>query len=274
MGLDSLLASLKSGVAEVTEVQASRNRAFACNPTRFERVAEDTGFAAEIYTATHETSAVKAEVTAQSTPMLACTHETSVTPKTIKCEVASSNTAAASRWWLIHYPDRDPLEVACFPEETHAIILERHPDAIAAESFTPIIRPPSAPLAFENETLIRDWLAKIDETDKSTINEVIRQCQVDTNARSYFIQLAGADKLQKQLSDTAFADDRRTCYQCLNLIGRRCRAAQRREINVSPNYEPIRDMPQRCEGYLPNTDDQDSRSGRERWPDLLRQGVK
>ena len=32
MALDSLLASLKSGVTEVTGVQASRNKAFACNP--------------------------------------------------------------------------------------------------------------------------------------------------------------------------------------------------------------------------------------------------
>jgi hypothetical protein len=39
----------------------------------------------------------------------------------------------ASRWWLVHYPDREPVEVACFPPATHAEILERHPDAIAAE---------------------------------------------------------------------------------------------------------------------------------------------
>jgi len=40
---------------------------------------------------------------------------------------------SASRWWLLHYPDREPVEVAFFPDATHAEILERHPDALAAE---------------------------------------------------------------------------------------------------------------------------------------------
>ena len=93
MALDSLLASLKSGVAEVTGVQASRNRAFACNPTRSARVAEATGVAAEIHTATHETLVGKSEVAAQPSPIEACTHETPVTPKTIKCEVGAGDTA-------------------------------------------------------------------------------------------------------------------------------------------------------------------------------------
>lgn len=41
--------------------------------------------------------------------------------------------SAASRWWLLHYPDREPGEVASFPPATHAEILERHPEAIAVE---------------------------------------------------------------------------------------------------------------------------------------------
>jgi len=46
-------------------------------------------------------------------------------------------TTTASRWWLIHFLDGAPLEVACFPPATWAEILERHPYAIAAE---PIIQ--------------------------------------------------------------------------------------------------------------------------------------
>ena len=90
------------------------------------------------------------------------------------------------RWWLIHYPDRDPLEVACYPDATHADILERHPDAVAAEPFTPTIRQPSAPLTVSEETAIRAWLALIEETDPATIAEVIGQCQRDADARDYF----------------------------------------------------------------------------------------
>jgi hypothetical protein len=46
-----------------------------------------------------------------------------------------SDTATASRWWRLHYPNREPLEVATFPPASHAEILERHPEAIAAEPF-------------------------------------------------------------------------------------------------------------------------------------------
>lgn len=100
--------------------------------------------------------------------------------------VGAGDTATASRWWLIHYPDRDPLEVACCPEASHADILERHPDAVAAEPFTPTIRQPWAPMTAEEETAIRAWLALIEETDPATIAEVIGQCQRDADARAYF----------------------------------------------------------------------------------------
>lgn len=60
-------------------------------------------------------------------------------------KVSPGDTATAYCWWLVHYPDRDPVEVACCPEATHAEILERYPDAVAAEPFTPTIRQPSAP---------------------------------------------------------------------------------------------------------------------------------
>ena len=182
-------------------------------------------------------------------------------------KVGAGDTATASRWWLIHYPDRDPVEVACCPEATHADILERHPDAVAAEPFTPTIRQPSAPLTASEETAIRAWLALIEETDPATIAEVIGQCQRDADARDYFMVRAAADNLQKGRADAA-DDDRRTCDQCANLIARRCQAAKRGEIVASRNYEPIRDLPRRCEGYAPGAEDPDRRHGRERWPGL------
>lgn len=112
-------------------------------------------------------------------------------------KVSPGSTATASSWWLIHYPDRDPLEVACCPEATHADILERHPDAVAAEPFTPAIRQPSAPMTAEEETAIRAWLALIEETDPATIAEVVTQCQRDADARGYFTGRAAAELNQK-----------------------------------------------------------------------------
>ena len=187
-------------------------------------------------------------------------------------KVGTGDTATASRWWLIHYPDRDPLEVACCSEATHAEILDSYPDAVAAEPFTPTIRQPSAPLTASEESAIRAWLALIEETDPATIAEVIGQCQRDADARDYFAGRAAADNLQKNRADAAFDDDRRTCDQCANLIARRCTAAKRGEIVASRNYEPIRDLPRRCEGYAPGATDTDRRQGRERWPGLIQKG--
>jgi hypothetical protein len=45
-------------------------------------------------------------------------------------------------WWRIRYADGELLEVACCPPATHAEILERYPDAVAAEPFEPAVRPP------------------------------------------------------------------------------------------------------------------------------------
>jgi hypothetical protein len=179
-------------------------------------------------------------------------------------KVSPGDTATASRWWLIHYPDRDALEVACCPEASHAEILERHPDAVAAEPFTPTIRQPLAPLTAEEETAIGAWLALIEETDQATIADVIGQCQRDADARDYLTGRAAAELPKPD----PYLDDRRTCDQCVNLIARRCQAAKRGEIVASRNYEPIRDLPRRCEGYAPGAADTDRRPGRERWPGL------
>lgn len=180
-------------------------------------------------------------------------------------KVGAGDTATASRWWLIHYPDRDPVEVACCPEATYAEILERHPDAVAAEPFTPTIRQPSAPLTAEDETAIQAWLALIEETDPSTIAEVLGLCQRNADARDYFTGRAAAE-LPKP--DT-FPDDRRTCSQCLNLRGRVCGAATPSGVvSANKGYRPQADTLQRCAGYLPNAADTDRRPGRERWPGL------
>jgi hypothetical protein len=200
--------------------------------------------------------------------MPACTHETRVTPETIKCEASLRNTENASRWWLIHYPDRDPLEVACCPEATHSEILEQYQDAVAAEPFTPSIRQASAPLTAEEEAALRAWLELIEETDPKTIAEVIGQCQLDADGRAYFTGRAAAELPKPD----PFPDDRRTCEQCANLIARRCQAAKRGEIVASWNHEPIRDLPRRCEGYAPWPGDPDRRPGRERWSGLIQKG--
>ena len=102
-------------------------------------------------------------------------------------KVGAVDTASASCWWLIHFVGLDPLECYFTDPATHAEILERHPDAVAAEPFTPTVRQPSAPMTAEEETAIRAWLALIEETDQATIAEVLEHCRRDADARDYFI---------------------------------------------------------------------------------------
>jgi hypothetical protein len=180
-------------------------------------------------------------------------------------KVGAGETAISSSWWLLHYPDHDPVEVSCCPEATRAEILERHPDAVAAEPFTPTIRQASAPMTACEETAIRAWLALVEETAPATIAEVIGQCQRDADARDYFTRRAAAELPKPD----AFPDDRRTCDQCANLIARRCQAAKRGEIVAGRNYEPISDLPRRCEGYAPRASDPDQRAGADRWPGIV-----
>jgi hypothetical protein len=172
---------------------------------------------------------------------------------------------------LIHYIDRDPMDVACCPEATHADILERHPDAVAAEPYSPTTRQPSAPMSASEETAVRAWLALIEETDPATIAEVIGRCQQDADARDYFTGRAAAELPKPD----PFPDDRRTCGQCLNLRGRVCSIAKPERgalVVANRGYRPAPETLQRCAGYTPDATDNDQRPGRERWPGLIQKG--
>ena len=113
--------------------------------------------------------------------------------------VAALREAAAEArcWrWLIHYPDREPVAVACCPSATHAEILTGRPDAIAVEPFEPIRRQPDAPLSTNDETTIRAWLAHIEETDPAIIADLLDKCRTDADTREYFIRRAGEEECQ------------------------------------------------------------------------------
>lgn len=70
-------------------------------------------------------------------------------------------------------------------------------------------------------------------------------------------------------------DGMRPCVDCLNLSpGGRCLAAFRGELaGYARGYSPaLPDRPQRCAGYAPGPHDPDRRTGRERWPLMLKGG--
>jgi len=107
--------------------------------------------------------------------------------------VGAGDTATASRWWLIHYLDRDPVQVACCPAAFHAEIMEWHPGAVAAEPCNPIPRQSHAQMCASEEAAIRTWLVLIGETDPAAIADVMRQCQQDLDARRYFTERAAEE---------------------------------------------------------------------------------
>ena len=161
---------------------------------------------------------------------------------------STGDTGLASRLWLLHYRDRDPSEVFFCSEENQDEILTSYPNAFAAVPVALAIRPPSEPLTVYEENDIRAWLELIEVTDLATISEVFEQCNRDAGAKAHFIERAATDSTEPDL----FPDDRRTCRQCANLsLQGRCLAAWRGEIAASRSYEPITDLLQRCEGYVP-----------------------
>lgn len=89
-------------------------------------------------------------VSGNPAPIEACTLDTPDTPEII----IGKGIATVSRWWRLHFPDREPVEVACFPPSTHDEILERYPDAIAAEPFTQTLLQPATSIPTDLENLI------------------------------------------------------------------------------------------------------------------------
>lgn len=108
-------------------------------------------------------------------------------------EVNVVNTEVSYCWWQLRYTDRAPMYVAYCPPASHSDVLARETDILAAEPSEPVRRDANTPLSATQETLLRNWLAMISETDADTINELLHRCQVDAEARRYFIRLASGD---------------------------------------------------------------------------------
>ncbi|GAB2898592.1 hypothetical protein GCM10027046_30620 [Uliginosibacterium flavum] len=158
---------------------------------------------------------------------------------------------------------------------TSATSQRTKPATVARIAIVAVAKPPAVnagmnaarprPLFPVEEDTIRAWLTVLGEADPVIINEVLHVCRSDVSARDYYLERSRPPSVAPNIED-----DRRTCNQCAQLSHKgRCLAAQRREIAASPNYEPIRDLPRRCEGYKPGPDDNDRRTGRVRWPFLV-----
>ena len=93
--------------------------------------------------------------------------------------------------WLLHYPDREPVEIYTSPESTLAEVLRDFPEAMLAQPLPATPTRPAKPLTASEEGAIRAWLAVIEETDPAIIADVLGRCRTDPEARAYFAGRAG-----------------------------------------------------------------------------------
>jgi hypothetical protein len=117
---------------------------------------------------------------------------------------------------------------------------------LAAEPIDPGLRQLGAPLAGDQETEIRSWLAAIGETDQEANAEVLTRCRQDEDARRYFLDRAG------EVASDGETDDRRNCVQCGNLRGGVCVVARPGGlVSAIRGYRPVTSILQRCLAFLP-----------------------
>lgn len=80
-----------------------------------------------------------------------------------------------------------------------------------------------------------------------------------------------AAHIDAQRANSVDGDDRIRCSDCswLSMNGV-CRAAgpKHKPVVANRGYQPVRDLPRRCEGFAPYGDNPDQRRGFERWPGL------
>jgi hypothetical protein len=111
-------------------------------------------------------------------------------------KVSPSDTLIASSWWLIYYPDRDQVEVACCPDATHDEILRAYPDAVAAEPIATWSPQALEPMSAEVEAAIRTWLALIGESNPTEVSRLAALFRCDPEARKWVMHM-----LSKMASD-------------------------------------------------------------------------
>ena len=82
---------------------------------------------------------------------------------------------------------------------------------------------------------------------------------------------SAAERSNAQRANTGDDDDRIRCSDCswLSMSGV-CRAAgpKGKPVVANRGYQPVRDLPRRCEGFSPYANNPDQRRGLERWPGL------
>lgn len=99
-------------------------------------------------------------------------------------------------------------------------------------------------LTAADESVIRRWLAHIEEDDPAIITEVLNKCRADPDALAYFLRRVEEARPPR-------TDDRHTCRACRHLRAGHC-TAKRHGIDgeASFRFRPYPDLPRRCAGFV------------------------
>lgn len=114
--------------------------------------------------------------------------------------------------WLIHFPDRDPVETTCLPEPTHAEVLAMYPDATAAE---PMPERPRIKATPEQETELWALVAAVSAANGFTHAE--QQEALDLALWDVEAALQSYRAMANEQNIILDGDDRRRCTDCANL---------------------------------------------------------
>jgi hypothetical protein len=149
-------------------------------------------------------------------------------------------SALLKKGWLAAQMTATPATVATVEGASHPCVA---PVATVAVAFAR-----ENDIRQEDEALIYRWLEHIGEFDLVIIDEVLNKCRDNPEVRAYVLREALAIP-----EPSREPDDRKHCYECLNLLPSGvCTAAMRGEIDASRHHRPVDDIPRRCKGYRPH----------------------
>ena len=149
--------------------------------------------------------------------------------------------------WLIHFADREPVEVTFSPMATHSEALAHWPGAVAAE---PMTNTPSRAPTDSEAALLRVLIEAVyrDDGDDDRNDALLAALADPDNALACYRAISSERGLC--LPDS---DDRRTCRQCANLRGGACQVATPGgALSAQRGYRPgalWQDEPHRCAAF-------------------------
>ena len=98
--------------------------------------------------------------------------------------------AGPHRGWIVTGRDGTTVRASFAPAASLAEVRAAHPNAASIEPDMTRPEPPATAPTAENVAAVREWLARIGETDHATIAETIERIRADANAFAYFMRRA------------------------------------------------------------------------------------